>query len=82
LTKDPETRLGAYDKNALKQHPFFAEIDWNKVYVRELKAPFFEDEQIEHFNRRLKLNDNDYTKENFNKMRVKNFTFVRESEVE
>ena len=51
LTKDPETRLGAYDKNALKQHPFFAEIDWNKVYVRELKAPFFEDEQIEHFNR-------------------------------
>ena len=44
LTKDPETRLGAYNKDEIKQHPFFNELDWNKVHNRELKAPFYEDE--------------------------------------
>jgi len=49
---------------------------------RDYEAPIVEDEDIEHYNRRLKLNDADYTKENWKKLRIANFTFVRESELE
>lgn len=82
LTKDPETRQGANEKQEIKDDPFFADIDWKRVMDRDYEAPIVEDEDIEHYNRRLKLNDADYTKENWKKLRIANFTFVRESELE
>ena len=39
LHRDPNKRLGSgkEDAEALKRHPFFAEIDWNRALNRELK---------------------------------------------
>ena len=41
LERDPEKRLGtAGDADEVKQHPFFAAIDWSKLKRREVQAPF------------------------------------------
>jgi len=32
LDRNPKTRLGASDKEALKRDPFFEKIDWEKLY--------------------------------------------------
>ena len=41
LERDPEKRLGtANDAEEVKQHPFFASIDWVKLKARQLPAPF------------------------------------------
>ncbi len=42
LKKDPHTRLGAIPIGgtaSIKNHPFFADLDWDKVRNREYKAP-------------------------------------------
>lgn len=42
LIKEPEFRLGGGQANAdqLKQHPFLADLDWNLLKRKQLKAPF------------------------------------------
>jgi len=40
LCRDPSNRLGAYGADEIKAHKFFQSVDWDKVYRRELKAPF------------------------------------------
>ncbi|CAD5233352.1 unnamed protein product [Bursaphelenchus xylophilus] len=41
LKKDRSERLGAKnDLEEIKEHPFFATIDWEKLLKRELKPPF------------------------------------------
>lgn len=82
LNKDPETRLGGYNKDDLKNHAFFKNIDWNKMFNKEYKAPYIEEEEREVYRKKLRLNDLDYTKENWNHLRIQNFTFVRESEID
>ena len=52
------------------------------VENREYNAPYLEDEEKELFRKKLRLNDTDYTKENWNHLRIPNFTFVRESEID
>eukprot|EP00299_Pterocystis_sp_00344_P001055 c1072_g1_i1.p1 GENE.c1072_g1_i1~~c1072_g1_i1.p1 ORF type:complete len:497 (-),score=124.33 c1072_g1_i1:87-1532(-) len=39
LTRDPDKRLGSGPNDAwdIRNHPFFATLDWNKVYAREYK---------------------------------------------
>ncbi|KAG3009602.1 hypothetical protein PC119_g13822 [Phytophthora cactorum] len=41
LTKDPENRLGCGPDGVeeIKQHPFFAEIDWDKLLRMEMEVP-------------------------------------------
>ena len=41
LNRDPKHRLGSGpgDAEELKQHPFFADIDWEDVRQRKLKVP-------------------------------------------
>ncbi|EEY58504.1 ribosomal protein S6 kinase alpha-5, putative [Phytophthora infestans T30-4] len=41
LTKDPENRLGCGPDGVeeIKQHPFFAEIDWDKLLQMEMEVP-------------------------------------------
>lgn len=41
LAKEPEKRLGAgkYDARIVKSHPWFEDIDWDKVYKRQLPVP-------------------------------------------
>ena len=42
LQKDPKMRLGGDEKDAeaLKQHPFFKSIDWDKLYKKEFPIPY------------------------------------------
>jgi len=39
LDRDPEKRMGV-DTAAVKSHPFFAGLDWKKLYDKEIEAPF------------------------------------------
>lgn len=39
LIRDPAKRLGG-DFEAVKKHPYFKEIDWEKLYRREIEPPF------------------------------------------
>ena len=42
LQKDPKQRLGgdSTDAEAVKKHPFFKSIDWEKLYRKELPVPY------------------------------------------
>jgi hypothetical protein len=41
LSKNPLRRLGAgiRDADEIKEHPFFKDIDWQRVYNKQLKPP-------------------------------------------
>jgi hypothetical protein len=41
LQTDPSKRLGSgeEDAEAIKRHPFFANLDWDKVYRKQLSPP-------------------------------------------
>ena len=41
LQKDPNKRLGGSIKDAqeIKEHPYFKDVDWNKVYNKEIVPP-------------------------------------------
>ncbi|KAI8957860.1 protein kinase [Daldinia sp. FL1419] len=40
LDRDPAQRLGANGASEVKSHPFFAGIDWNKLFLREYEPAF------------------------------------------
>ncbi|KAI9228358.1 MAG: kinase-like domain-containing protein [Piptocephalis tieghemiana] len=40
LTRDPSRRLGAGGAEEVKQHPFFAAIDWGKLLMKKYQPPF------------------------------------------
>ena len=43
LIKDPKHRLGSVKNggiNAILTHPFFADIDWVKLFNKNLEPPF------------------------------------------
>ena len=42
LQRDPSKRLGSgpLDAEEIKTHPFFASLDWDKVYRKEMATPF------------------------------------------
>ena len=39
LERDPKRRLGAKSWSHIKQHPFFASIDWSRLLAGEMRAP-------------------------------------------
>jgi serum/glucocorticoid-regulated kinase 2 len=39
LNKDPKNRIGVNSKDEIKKHPFFADIDWDSLYRREIEPP-------------------------------------------
>lgn len=40
LTRDPEERLGAKGGTEVKHHPWFNDIDWDKLLKKEIDPPF------------------------------------------
>eukprot|EP00919_Chromeraceae_sp_WS-2016_P027206 GHVR01064670.1.p1 GENE.GHVR01064670.1~~GHVR01064670.1.p1 ORF type:complete len:144 (-),score=9.81 GHVR01064670.1:328-759(-) len=40
LIRNPDQRLGANGINEIKNHPWFVDIDWQKMANKKLKAPF------------------------------------------
>ena len=45
LERNPNKRLGGSIKDAqeIKEHPYFKDVDWNKIYKKEIKPPIFMD---------------------------------------
>ena len=43
LERDPNKRLGGSIKDAqeIKEHPYFKDVDWDKVYNKEIRPPYF-----------------------------------------
>lgn len=67
----------------LKNHPYFSGIDWEIVMKKGLEPPFEVDPEPRDLRRRvLRINDKDYSKDNYNFMRIKGFEFVREIEID
>lgn len=40
LDRNPETRLGAKGHKEVMEHPWFSDIDFDKIFKKEIKAPF------------------------------------------
>jgi len=40
LMRDPSRRLGVNGAEEIKNHPFFAEIDWGKLLMKKYQPPF------------------------------------------
>lgn len=40
MTRDPNERLGNNGPEHIKNHPFFASIDWRKLLQKKLQPPF------------------------------------------
>ena len=39
MSKDPKTRIGVQNKDDIKSHEFFSDIDWRKLYQRKIMPP-------------------------------------------
>ena len=52
LERNPNKRLGACGRDAeeIKEHPYFKDIDWNKVYKKKIEPPNFIDYMKKSFN--------------------------------
>jgi serine/threonine protein kinase len=86
LNKKPEKRI-TLDK--VKQHEFFKNIDWDKLYKKEINPPIHlkNEEQAEEESEKNdelaflkqaenKFNDRDYNQDNKLQNRLKQFTFI------
>lgn len=86
LNRDPKTRLGVNNKDEIKYHEFFAEIDWDLLYRRQLTPPInlvdiknelAREENPSSIRESIKFDDQDYQQKNADYNRVKQFTFIR-----
>ena len=41
--KEPEKRIGVFDKKEIKNHPFFHDLDWDKLLLKEYESPYYID---------------------------------------
>lgn len=80
LEKEPENRIGAKNKDEIKSHPFFKDLDWEKLYKREYDPPLDEYEVTEQMlkpDKTLKFEDLDYEEDNFDNNRVPGYSFAK-----
>lgn len=40
LKKDPAKRIGAKDENEIKNHPWFADMNWSTLLAKKIKPDF------------------------------------------
>lgn len=82
LDREPENRPGVKDRSDLRNHPFFASIDWEKLERKEILPPKLEPLDDDFADTPVaskgQVFDTDYTEKNKRVNRVKAFTFVRE----
>lgn len=79
MAKDPLKRLGVKDKADIKKHPFFNNIDWNKLIAREIQPPFEKLQITEKMIKKdhtFKFEDQDYSEANYYENRVPDFSFA------
>jgi serine/threonine protein kinase/ankyrin repeat protein len=91
LCKDPHKRIGVLDKNELKKHIWFKDINWKKIANKEIKPPLdliqakkdLDNENIDTSSKknRIDFNDDDDYINNEGKTndlrRVEKFTFIK-----
>ena len=80
LDKDPKKRIGINnDKSDLKSHEFFKEINWEELGKKKINPPVDMERVIDEYNLKEKVlfNDYDYSDDNINTRRVKDFSFVK-----
>ena len=84
LDKDPKKRLGVNDKNKIKEHEFFNDINWEELEKKHIKPPIdlvcikLENEIPFNYKKNNKsINSPKINNTNNNENNVKNFTFVR-----
>ena len=82
LNRDPKNRIGVTNKDEIKNHPFFSDIEWDELAKKEIEPPI-NLVQIKESNnepneyKHVRFNDLDYNEKNKDYNRVKKFTFVR-----
>ena len=86
LVRNPDKRLGSGNRDALeiKEHPYFKDVNWKKIYEKKINPPNFlnyTDKHIKYYSKKRKfLNENLYeTNENPNK--IKGWSFIGNSEI-
>ena len=83
LCRDPHKSIGVLNKNELKSHEWFKDIDWDKLAKKQIEPPLnlvdMKKNLDKKVNNDLKINfeDKDYTNENKGLTRVNKFTFIR-----
>jgi serine/threonine protein kinase len=60
LNKDPKTRIGVLNKDEIKKHEFFNDLDWKKLYNRNIHPP------IDLIELKNEINDSVVVNKNFN----------------
>jgi serine/threonine protein kinase/ankyrin repeat protein len=82
LDKDPKKRIGiGNDKQDLKKHPFFADLNWELILNKKITPPMEMVDVREEYNLKEKekvdLIDEDYNKDNANLKRIPGFSFIK-----
>ena len=83
LCRDPNKRIGVLNKNDLKNHEWFKDIDWDKLEKKEVEPPLdlvqIKKNLDNQLDTQLTINfeDKDYSNGNKNLKRISNFTFIK-----
>ena len=80
LDKNPKQRIGiGNDKQDLKDHPFFADIDWDLIFKKKIVPPVEMVNIREEYNIKEKIDfkDEDYNANNKYLKRIPGFTFIK-----
>ena len=79
LTKNPEKRLGNLkDAIEIKNHPYFNDVNWNKVYYKNLPVPkykIYDGKNFLYKQPRLFQNDDNVNKEKIEKNHINGWSF-------
>jgi serum/glucocorticoid-regulated kinase 2 len=80
LDKNPKQRIGiGNDKQDLKNHPFFADIDWDLIFKKKITPPveMVDIREEYHLKEKVDFKDEDYNANNKNIKRIPGFTFIK-----
>ena len=81
LDKDPKKRIGiGNDKQDLKNHPFFSDINWKQFLNKKIIPPVEMVNIREEYDLKEKVDfkDEDYNQNNKFIKRIEGFTFIKE----